>query len=96
MKELAISEGRHNSLAPNSERTLCATLTSFDRPRPSKRSCPVDKDSIGFTPLFDPGDANVDIVVVTGLGKHALGSFRSEDDMSVWPQDFAREDTPQV
>jgi hypothetical protein len=96
VKELAISEGQGFSLAADGERTLCATLTSYERPKPSNRSWRVDKDFIGFTPLSDPDDANVDIVAVTGLGGHALGSFRSADGMSVWLRDFAPEDIPQA
>jgi hypothetical protein len=95
-KELEISEGEGFSLAADSERTLCATLTSYERPKPSNRSWRVDEDFIGFTPLCDPEDANVDIVAVTGLGGHALGSFRSADGMSVWLRDFAPEDIPQA
>jgi hypothetical protein len=74
-KELAIAEGQGFSLAADSERTLCATLTSHKRPTPSNRSWRVDGDFIGFTPLCDPEDANVDIIAVTGLGGHAMGSF---------------------
>jgi hypothetical protein len=95
-KELAIPEGQGFSLAADGERTLCATLTSRERPTPSNRSWQVDKDFIGFTPLSDPDDANVDIVAVTGLGGHALGSFRSADGVSVWLRDFAPEDIPQA
>ncbi|GAB7336817.1 hypothetical protein MBLNU13_g11325t2 [Cladosporium sp. NU13] len=92
VKELAVAEGQGFSLAADSERTLCATLTSYERPIPSNRSWRVDKDFIGFTPLSDPDDANVDIVAVTGLGGHALGSFRSTDGTVVWLRDFAPED----
>jgi hypothetical protein len=96
VKELAISEGQGFSLAADGERTLCATLTSRECPKPSNRSWRVDKDFIGFTPLSDPDDANVDIVAVTGLGGHALGSFRSADGMSVWLRDFAPQDIPRA
>lgn len=95
-KELAIAEGQGFSLAADDERTLCATLTSHERPRPDNRSWRVDKDFIGFTPLSDPEDANVDSVAVTGLGGHALGSFRSADGMSMWLRDFAPEDIPRA
>jgi hypothetical protein len=78
-KELEITEGQGFSLAADGERTLCATLTSYERPKPSNCSWRVDMDFIGFTPLSDPDDANVDIVAVTGLGGHALRSFRSAD-----------------
>jgi hypothetical protein len=93
-------QGKHGqgfSLAADSERTLCATLTSRGPPTPPPNlSWCVDKDFIGFTPLSDPEDANVDIIVVTGLGGHALGSFRSQDGMSVWLRDFAPQDVPRA
>jgi hypothetical protein len=95
VKELAISEGQGFSLVSDSESTLCATLTSHERPTlptPSTGRWHVDKDFIGFTPLYDPGDADVDIVAVTGLGGHAVGSFRSKDGMCVWLRDFAPQD----
>jgi hypothetical protein len=95
-KELAISEGQGFSLAADSERTLCATLTSHERPKPSNPSWRVDRDFTGFTPLSDPEDANVDIVAITGLGGHALGSFRSTDGLSVWLRDFAPQDIPRA
>ncbi|GAB7336811.1 hypothetical protein MBLNU13_g11322t2 [Cladosporium sp. NU13] len=96
VKELEISEGQGFSLAADGERTLCATLTSYERPTPSHGTWRVDNDFIGFTPLSDPDDANVDIVAVTGLGGHALGSFRSADGISVWLRDFAPDDIPRA
>jgi hypothetical protein len=87
--ELEISEGRCYSLAADSEWTLCATLTSHEEPKPGNHSWHVDKKFIGFTPLSDSEDANVDIVAVTGLGGHALGSFRSANGTTVWLRDFA-------
>ncbi|KAK6429614.1 hypothetical protein LTR95_014236, partial [Oleoguttula sp. CCFEE 5521] len=96
VKELVISEGQGFSLAADSERTLCATLTSHERPTPPDRGWRVDKDFIGFTPLSDPDNANVDIIAVTGLGGHALGSFRSADGTLVWLRDFAPQDIPQA
>lgn len=95
-KELDIPEGRGFSLAADGERTLCATLTSHEEPRPSNRSWHLDKDFIGFTPLSDPENANVDIVIVTGLGGHALGSFRSADGATAWLRDFAPADIPRA
>lgn len=96
VEELAISDGQGFSLAADGKRTLCATLTSFKQPTPADRSWRVDKDFIGFTPLCDPEDAKVDIVAVTGLGGHALGSFRSTEGTSVWLRDFAPDDIPQA
>ena len=96
VKELAMSEGKGFSLAADGERTLCATLTSYARPIPSNQSWHVDRDFTGFTPLSDPDDAIVDIVVIPGLGGHALGSFRSANGLSVWPRDFAPEDIPRA
>lgn len=94
VKELGIQDGQGFSLAADGEQTLCATLTSHERPTPRYRTWRVDKDFAGFTPLSDPKDANVDVVAVTGLGGHALGSFRSQDGVSVWLRDFAPEDVP--
>jgi hypothetical protein len=95
-KELGIPDGQGFSLAADSERTLCATLISRELPTPPNLNWCVDKDFIGFTPLSDPEDANVDVVAVTGLGGHALGSFRSQDGMSVWLRDFAPVDVPRA
>lgn len=95
-KELGNLEGQGFSLAADSERTLCATLTCRGEPIAPKPHWRVDKDFIGLTPLIDPQDANVDIIAVTGLGGHALGSFRSADGVSVWLRDFAPEDVPRA
>jgi hypothetical protein len=96
VKELAIPEGQGFSLAADSERTLCATLISYERPTLPKAGWRADKDFIGFTPLSDPDDANIDVVAITGLGGHALGSFRSQDGAFVWLRDSAPEDIPQA
>lgn len=95
-KELGIPEGQGFSLAADSERTLCATLTCRGEPIAPEPHWRVDKDFIGLTPLIDPQDANVDVIAVTGLGGHALGSFRSADGVSVWLRDFAPEDVPRA
>ena len=96
VKELDISEGEGYSLARADERTLCATVTSFVRPSPPNRSWYVDDKFEGFTPLNEPDHAVVDVVAVTGLGGHPLGSFRSEDGASVWLRDFAPTDLPEA
>lgn len=96
VQEVEIWEGEGFSLAADSERTLCATVTAGSRPSPPNRRWRVDKDFIGFTPLHDPEDAEVDIVAVTGLGGHALGSFRSSDGTSVWLRDFGPQDIPKA
>jgi hypothetical protein len=96
VKELGIPENQGFSLAADSERTLCATLTSRGEPTPPEAYWRADKDFIGFTPLSDPDDANVDVVTITGLGGHALGSFQSKDGASVWLRDFAPKDIPQA
>ena len=83
VKELEIREGEGFSLVADSEQTLCATLTSFARPQLSNRRWIVDKDFLGFTPLYAPDDARIDVIAVTGLGGHALGSYRSNDGLSV-------------
>lgn len=93
-KELVIPEGSGYSLASDSERTLCATLTSSDRPVPDNRSWYVDNDFVGITPLCDPDEPDVDVVAVTGLGGHAMGSYRSTDGTCIWLRDFAPVDVP--
>lgn len=95
-KELKTSKGQGFSLAADSDRTLCASLTSYERPTPDNYRWRVDQDFIGFTPLCDPDDARVDIIALTGLGGHALGSFRSTDSTTVWLRDFAHEDLPRA
>lgn len=96
VQELELPEGHGYSLAADSERTLCATLTVSREPTPSKRHWKVDRHFTGFTPLCDPGDTKLDVVAVTGLGGHALGSFRSQEGTSVWLRDFGPEDVPQA
>ena len=96
VNELDVSEGTGFSLAADGERTLCATLTSRQQPVPPKRTWLVDNNFIGCTPLCDPKNAEVDIVAVTGLGGHALGSFRSTSGATVWLRDFAPQDVPQA
>ena len=96
VNESDVSEGTGFSLAADGERTLCATVTSRQRPLPPKRTWRVDNNFIGFTPLCDPEHAEVDIVAVTGLGGHALGSFRSASGATVWLRDFAPQDVPQA
>ena len=56
----------------------------------------MDQSFIGFTPLYDPADAVGDVVAVTGLGGHALGSFRSSDGTTVWLRDFGPSDIPKA
>lgn len=96
VNESDVSEGAGYSLAADGEETLCATVTSRERPVPRERSWRVDNDFVGFTPLCDPNDARVDIVAVTGLGGHALGSFRSTSGATVWLRDFAPRDVPRA
>lgn len=89
VKELGLRKGQGFSLAASGNGKLCATLTSRGQPTPSYPHWLVDREFIGFTPLNDPDNAVVDIVAVTGLGGHALGSFRSKDGRAVWLRDFA-------
>ena len=96
VREVETSEGEGFSLAADSERTLCATVTCFGELSPRSRSWRADKDFIGFTPLHEPEDAEVDIVAITGLGGHALGSFRSGNGRSVWLRDFGPRDVPRA
>ena len=90
---LRYPKGQGFSLAADSEKTLCATLTSSECPTiPDGRGWHLDEDLIGFTPLDDPEDAELDIFAITGLGGHALGSFRSTDGRFIWLRDFGPSD----
>lgn len=92
VKELDITDGQGFSLAADSERTLCATLTSLKRPEPPNRRWRVDKDFIGVTPLSEGEEEDIDIVAIPGLGGHALESFQSPEGLAVWLRDFAPRD----
>ena len=60
------------------------------------RNWHVDDDFIGFTPLSDPKDAELDIIAITGLGGHAVGSFRSADGKFIWLRDSGPRDIPKA
>lgn len=81
-------------------RSLCGTFTTAKyckQPVPPRPSWHVDKTFIGITPLYDPPNATVDLLAVTGLGGHALGSFRDQDNgTTVWLRDFAPQDIPRA
>lgn len=96
VKTANIRNGGGFSLARADERTMCATVTTFVNPSPPNRPWYVDEDFEGLTPLNDVENAVVDVVVVTGLGGHPLGSFRSEDGTKVWLRDFAPADLPRA
>jgi len=96
--EHEMPEGQGFSLArcDYERHTMCATLTSGKKPIPpsNRLHWKVDHKFEGFTPLNDPEDADVDIVAITGLGGHALGSFRATNGAFVWLRDSAPEDMP--
>jgi hypothetical protein len=98
LEELELRENQGFSLAQYDCKTLCATLTTVKCPTPQKGRYhwDVDKHFDGLTSVSDPEDAEVDIVAVTGLGGHALGSFRSKNGASVWLRDFAPSNIPKA
>ena len=99
LEGLRLSEDQGFSLAQYDGETLCATLTAVERPTIPQRKPPwqVEEFFYGLTPVSDPEGAEVDIVAVTGLGGHALGSFRSNDNGAVvWLRDFAPVDVPKA
>jgi hypothetical protein len=96
-KELGYPEGQGFSLAADGEHELCATLTSYGRPKiRDGRDWHVDDDFIGFTPLGGPEDAELDIVAITGLGGHAVGSFRSANGKFIWLRDSGPREIPKA
>ncbi|KAK3639588.1 hypothetical protein LTR56_012373 [Elasticomyces elasticus] len=85
------------SLAKDGEDSYCATVTSAECVPPADRAqWRVDKEFLGITPLSDPVNAEVDVVAVTGLAGHALGSFRSADGTFVWLRDVLPSDVPEA
>ncbi|KAK5745281.1 hypothetical protein LTR17_001442 [Elasticomyces elasticus] len=86
-----------SSLAKDGEDSYCATVTSVNCKPPLDRAhWSVDKEFMGITPLCDCDDAEVDLVAVTGLAGHALGSFRSSSGAFVWLRDALPKDVPKV
>jgi len=89
------SPGGH-SLAGVSTQRLCATLTTYEKPKPALDGWSVESAFLGITPLSGPADAAVDVVVITGLGGHAMGSFRSTDGTFVWLRDALPKTLPKA
>jgi surfactin synthase thioesterase subunit len=90
-----VSPGRH-SLAEVSAQELYATLTMFGTPKSALDGWLVDRAFLGITPLSTPADAVVDVVAITGLGGHAMGSFRSTDGSFVWLRDVLPKTLPKA
>lgn len=78
---------QYSSLAENDSRELCATVTTFDKPEKPDWARNVEQRFQGITPLSSPTEAEVDIIAVTGLSGHALGSFRSSNGQYTWLRD---------
>jgi len=89
------SPGGH-SLAEVSAQRLCATLTTFGKPKPALNGWSVESAFLGITPLSSPADAAVDVVAITGLGGHAMGSFRSTDGSFLWLRDVLPKTLPKA
>lgn len=51
-----------------------------------------DTHFYGLTTLYYPPEAAVDIVAVTGLAGHAIGSWRSPGEPDVWIRDYLPDD----
>ena len=88
------------TLSPSTRGYSCATVTFRNvpskPPRHSKEGYCFDDAFIGITPLYDGGESSVDLIVVPGLGSHALGSFRSSEGTDVWLRDFLPKDIPGI
>ncbi len=83
------------SLSPGinlNERTLTATF-SLNARTGDELLLSEDKDFYGFTPLYSPeGEAEADIIAITGLAGHAFGSWAAPPHM--WLRDFLPNDLP--
>ncbi|OQE13144.1 hypothetical protein PENFLA_c053G03067 [Penicillium flavigenum] len=78
---------------PLSGEDLCARLHRSGKCYPYSYTCKFD----GITPLYeDEKGADVDVIAVTGLGGHALGSWKSRNSDEVWLRDFLPEDMPNI
>lgn len=90
-----VSPGRH-SLAEISAQRLCATLTTFGKPKLALNSWSAESAFLGITPLSSPAGGVVDVVAITGLGGHAMGSFRSTDGGFLWLRDVLPKTLPEA
>ncbi|VUC35844.1 unnamed protein product [Clonostachys rosea] len=86
------SSDLHLTLARSFEQYQTATFVSTTVPNNLKY--PIDKEFIGITPLFEPDDAEIDIIAVHGLGSHAIGGFKSKGTSHVWLRDSLPHDIP--
>jgi hypothetical protein len=84
------------SLAETGEGLLCATVTTNQKPALAETKWYLDNDFLGFTPLSTPDNAEVDTIALTGLGGHALGSFRSANGHFVWLRDALPRTVPKA
>ncbi|KAK8255637.1 ankyrin repeat-containing domain protein [Phyllosticta capitalensis] len=94
------------SIAGEVEKELTATMLFRPRedrpngPRVQDNEIDVDKDFLGFTPLYVPAvekgsndSIKADIIAVTGLAGHAYGSWARHDD-KMWLRDYLKIEAP--
>ncbi|CAH0048258.1 unnamed protein product [Clonostachys solani] len=86
------SSNLHLTLARSFGKYQTATFMSTGIPR--NLEYPFDSEFIGVTPLFEPKDAEIDIIAVHGLGSHAIGGFKSKGTSHVWLRDSLPHDIP--
>jgi len=98
----------HHSFVPEDKSSICATV-SFHTVLPSSKflallkeadSCrayDIDDHFLDITPLCqDPERVDIDVVAVSGLASHPLGSFKSPNRDKVWLRDFLPNDIPRI
>jgi hypothetical protein len=98
------------SITKQSRTSCCATVTFRHTPSVLQKSTDevlvtlkivdqnvetrFDTHFQGMTVLFSPSNPTVDIVAVTGLAGHALGSWKAPRDTKVWLRDFLPKENP--
>ena len=98
----------HHSFVPQDESSICATV-SFHTVLPrlellallseadSCKAYDIDDHFLDITPLGqDPEGVDIDVIAVSDLASHPLGSFKSPSRDKVWLRDFLPKDIPRI
>ncbi|KFY69494.1 hypothetical protein V496_00200 [Pseudogymnoascus sp. VKM F-4515 (FW-2607)] len=71
-----------------------ATLKSYEIPQGFPHR--VDDTFLGITPLAGSEESTVDILSISGLGGHPVGSFKDRDGHHIWLRDSLPQDIPKA
>ncbi|KAI0437727.1 hypothetical protein F4803DRAFT_570483 [Xylaria telfairii] len=88
----AVNTLSHVTLVRMNKHSACATVTVHTSLSNDEL---FDSDFYGITPLYDhEHDTHTDLIAVTGLGGHALGSWKSPTSNEVWLREYLPKDVP--